>query len=435
MNVMQKRDPLYLAALFSLALLVAGTLLYPDTLVSAGWHFGSIRISPMGILFILALPATGWYCWTRRAGMNWGLLDLLLLLTLLFVGIRGLAAVNNGNELGLVVAMVGYVSLLYYGTAQVGQHEGALKVLFLVLVFVAAIVAAYAMVEFALGRNILFEGIIKKDMIPPAQPAYHRSGSTLGHPGPLGAFMVQVMPYILFFFIRAAGKTKKIAWGSLIVLCSLALLTTYSKGAWIAAAVLVFSGVSWMVWRRPVAIRAGIMLLLVTMVAIGAFTVAFYDTVHAGTLSKTRTSESFSPRIYMWSRVPETFLANPVVGAGLWQGNAEIFIVNPAPMTANRPTSIDSLYLTALVEEGLAGILLIGATLALMGRQAWNLLKDGGPFAVWGLPVAASMALILINGFSSNTLMLWPTMVVFWLSAGILRSLVERDRRQEEATS
>jgi len=128
----------------------------------------------------------------------------------------------------------------------------------------------------------------------------------------------------------------------------------------------------------------------------------------------------------MLERVPSTFLANPVIGAGMWQGTREIFVVNPAPESEHRPRSIDNIYLVALVEQGAVGILLIGTALVLIGIQAWKLLRRGGPVAAWGLPVTVSMAMILINGYAMSSLMIWPLMVVFWLCAGMIRSLYER---------
>ena len=162
------------------------------------------------------------------------------------------------------------------------------------------------------------------------------------------------------------------------------------------------------------------------LLVLGIFTVAYQSTVYSGTFSEARTNESFKPRQYMWSRVPVTFKENPLVGAGMWQGNAEVLRVSQAPEATNRPTSIDNIYLTVLVEQGIIGLFLAGATLILIGIQMLKLLKAGGSSFEWGLPVAVSMILILLSGFTTTSLMVWPNMVVFWLCAGMIRSMVER---------
>ncbi|MHB9111528.1 MAG: O-antigen ligase family protein [Thermoleophilia bacterium] len=416
----------YMAALVSISFLLAGTLLYPDYLVSVGLRVGPVRVSPMGLLFVLAAPSVSWYFWKQKATLKYSAVDIVLVIAFLFVGIRGALAATNGNELGLVVGYIGYALLLYYGTAVVGQKRGALRTLFMVLVSMGVIAAVYAVVEFALDRNILYEGIIKESMVPFPGVGYHRSGSTLGHPVVLGAFMVQVIPIFLFFFIRAGTAVRKAVWGAGIVLLMLALTMTFSKGAWSTAGILLISGLIWLIWRRPASTRPLLFLLTAVVLVLGVFTAVFNETVHAGTLSKARTGESFNPRIYMWSRVPNTFLANPLVGAGMWQGNKEVFEVNPAPEAKNRPISIDNIYLVALVEQGALGVLLVGAALTLIGIQAWKLLRRGSSLTAWGLPVAVSMTMILINGYAMSSLMIWPNMVVFWLCAGMVRALAER---------
>lgn len=420
----------YFAALVSISILLIGTLIYPDYLASVGLRVGSVRVSPMGLLFVLAAPSVFFYFWKQKATLKYSVVDAVLLIALLFVGIRGVSAATNSNELGLVVGYIGYVLLLYYGTAVVGQKKGALQTLFIVLVTMGVIAAIYAVVEFILGRNILYEGIIKASMVPFPGAGYHRSGSTLGHPGALSAFLVQTSPFSIYFFIKSAGL-RKVALGAIIVLSMLALLLTYSKGGWGTATIMILTGLVLIIKRRPASARPLLITLIAGSLVLGIFTVTFQSTVYSGTFSKVRTSESFKPREYMWSRVPGTFMENPLIGAGMWQGNAEVIRVSQAPEAKNRPSSIDNIYLTVLVEQGIIGVLLIGTTLILFGIQASRLLRRGGSIFEWGLPVVASMILILISGFAMTSLMVWPNMVVFWLSAGMLRSLVEKSQIEE----
>lgn len=417
-----------LAALASLMLLVAGTLVYPDPFVTVGFHLGSFRVSPMGLLFVAAAPALTWFSLRHRYLIKGSMIDIMLSITLLFIGTRGLMEASTGNELGLVVAFVAYIILLYYGTAVVSQ--GSYRTLFILLVVIGVMAAAYALIEFALGENVLYGSILKESVIPFPGHGYHRSGSLLGAPGPLGIFMVQVAPFFLFFFMRAASRTRKVLWGLAILLVALALLVTFSKGPWGTAVVLTIGGAVWLARHQTPAARSLLLLFLVVTVGLGTFSLVFYSTVKSGTVSKARTNESTEPREYMWSRVPRTFEANPLLGAGLWQGNAEIFRVNPAPVYKNRPSSIDNMYLTALVEQGLIGVILVASTLWLIGRRGWKLLKNGGDAAEWGWPPAVCMVAVMIAGLTSNDFMTWSNMVVFWLAAGMLRALAEQERQK-----
>jgi len=300
----QEVRPLYIAALASMALLVAGTLIYPDYLVSVGIRVGSFRVSPMGALFVCAAPAIAWFAWKQRRMLQGRALDIMLLSAIIFVAVRGVIAATNGNELGLVVGYAGYVVLLYYGMGIIGQERHGLRTMFIVLVTTGLIAAVYAIIEFAFDRNILYGDIIKEEMVPisPVRgPGYHRSGSTLGAPGALGAFMVQSLPFFLFFFIRAGTTARKVAWGGSIILLFVALLLTYSKGAWSTAAILLAGGLVWLLWRRPAATRSLLFLLAAAVIVLGVFTLSFYETVNAGTLSKRVQARVSIPVFTCWN--------------------------------------------------------------------------------------------------------------------------------------
>ncbi|MBE0428979.1 MAG: O-antigen ligase family protein [Thermoleophilia bacterium] len=425
----------HMAALWTLVLLVAGTIAYPDTFVYAALRAGSLRISPLGLLFAIATPAVLWRLWIcrNRQALSPQIIDLMLAVYIAFITIRGMAAASNANQLGLVLAFAGYVLLVYYGSAVVGQAQRSLRIMFLTVVVMGVAAAAYGLIEFALERNILYGEIIKESVRPFPGEGYHRIGSLLGQPVVMGAFMVQTIPFVIYFFIRSSAALTRFAWGAAAVAVFLALIVTYSKGAWITAALLIVGGLAWMTLRRPPATRRLILLMGAVALAAGMFTASFYNTVHAGTLSKARTSESISPRTYMWSKAPATFMANPLIGAGLWKGGSEIHRVSQAPDRPNRPIAIDNMYLTVLIEQGLFGALLGASVLVLFGIHVLKLLKKGGTQAGWAWPLAVCMLVTIVNGLTFDILMVWPTMVVFWLASGMVRALGETARQAGQA--
>lgn len=414
---------LFLAAMASLIFLLVCTLAYPEYDIRVGLYVGSVRVSVIALLFIAAAPAVSLFVLKHLSWVRFTALDAFLMLTLLYITARGAPAATDANGIGLVFAFAVYILLFYYGTAFLGQ--GGLRPLFAALVVMGVIAAAYAMIEFALGENVLYGSIIKPAFLPFPGIGYHRSSSLLGAPGPLGLFMVQVAPIILFFFLRSKDVAVKIFLGLALLLVMLALLVTFGKGPWITAIVLSASGIAWILWKHRNMARLVLALALAAALVLGAFVFIFHDTVQAGTVSKARTSESFKPREYMWYRVPSTFMAHPWLGAGIWQGNAEIFKVNPAPEYKDRPASIDNMYLTTPVEEGIIGTVLIVMTFSLMASQGWRTLRSDAAAAWWGWPAAASMVGVMIAGFTENDLLNWPNMVVFWLTAGMLRALSE----------
>lgn len=417
---------LLIVATGSLLLLVAGTLLFPDTFSSAGLRVGGIRLSPISILFALAAPQIAVFILAQRQKLTFGLLDFFLLTSTSFVLLRGIIANDSSaNELALVLGYSAYTLIIYYGTALAGQHERVFRAFIYMLVALGIIIAAYAMVEFVLNKNIIFGDLISKRV---AGRDFNRSGSTLGHPVALGIFLVQLAPFLIFFFGMAGTFFKKAVWNAGIMLVAVALEATFTKGSWFAAIALGVMGIAWFAWREPNS-RKPIMVLLVTVgAALMIFNLCFRGTVTNSVFSETRIHGSVNARWYMWDRAPEAFLLQPWIGAGEFQGAAQVErIYSDEQQVMDDPTSIGNVYLTWLVEGGVIGCLLIGGTLVFIGRQAWRLLRRGGKAGMWAMPLTAAMSVGLLQGFTSDTLLIFPAMVVFWMLAGLVRALSEKE--------
>ena len=88
---------LYKAALASLALLLAGTLLYPDTYVNADWHIGPIRVSVLSVLLVVAAPSILLYMFAQRREITIRALDYLLVSFMAYIFIREVLAASQAN--------------------------------------------------------------------------------------------------------------------------------------------------------------------------------------------------------------------------------------------------------------------------------------------------------------------------------------------------
>ena len=423
---------LFLAALAALVLLLAGNLLYPDTSTDAAISLGAIRVSPLGALFVLTAPFLLIYAGRRRHELSISLLDVLLPATMAYLAFRGILAATTANGVALTAGYAAYSLTIYYGAAVLAQRSVAVRVITVTIVSVGLVVVALGMLEFFLERNVLYEGLIKQSSIPFRGAGYHRSGSTLGHPLALGLFLVQVAPFFVIFFAKADTVLKRIAWGVAMIGLALTLLVTFSKGPWGTAGILAASAMAYLLWKKPAARKLTMVLAVAVVLSSALFFVVFHENTMAGTFSRARTSESLSPRKYMWSRTPAVIGANPVFGVGMWQGGPEVARIDPVDLGENQPTAIDNLYLTIIVEDGLVGALLLLVTLALVFRQAIGLFRGGGDYATWGAAYLISMGAVIINGMTMDTLLMWPGMVMFWLVAGMMRAMYEMKQRKTE---
>ncbi|MHB9053001.1 MAG: O-antigen ligase family protein [Thermoleophilia bacterium] len=418
--------------LVSILVLVANSHLYPDTGTDLALHLGPFRISPLSVVFALTAPQIALFCLWNMKRVKLGITDLFLVAAITYIVIRG-AAVQMGisiNGVGLVVIFGAHVLLIYYGAAILGQDLRVQRVVFVTLAALVVLASLYALVEFVFGRNIIYGSIIKKSLVPPEGQGYHRSGSLLGHPLALGMFITQAVPFAAFLLATAKTRKWKLILGAMIVVTMMALEVTFDKGPWLYAAIVGSLAVLWFFRYVPASRRMLSILLLSLAVSLTLLTIAFSSRLYDSTLSKGRIGQSVSPREYMWSRAPVIFRQFPIFGVGMYEGGPKVANVEPVITGDNKPTAIDNLYLLVLVEQGLAGFILLSTALALIGRQFWKLLRSGSSLVRWAMPPVICMVLTLMGGFSMDTLWMWSAMVVFWLSAGLLRALVELDQRK-----
>lgn len=419
--------------LVSILVLVANSHLYPDTSTDLALHLGPFRISPLGVVFVLTAPQVVLYCLWNMKRLTLGITDLFLVAAIAYIMLRGVVAQMgiSINGVGLVMIFGAHILLIYYGAAIVGQNLKAQRVAFITLTALVVLASLYALVEFVIGRNILYGRIIKESLIPWEGRGYHRSSSLLGHPLSLGMFIIQTIPFTAFLLASAKTLKWRVILGIMIILSVLALEVTFDKGPWAYAAIVGSLAALWFLCYAPASRRIVAVLLVALAVSVTLVTLAFSSNMYASTLSKGRLGQSFRPREYMWSRAPVIFKESPIFGVGMYQGGPTVANVEPVITGEYKPIAIDNLYLTVLVEQGLVGFLLLGTALAFIGRQFWRLVRSRSSLVRWAVPPIICMVLTLMGGLSMDSLWMWSAMAVFWLSAGLLRALVELDRRKD----
>lgn len=418
-------------ALAALLTLIAAVLFYPDAFADVGFFVGPFWISPLEFVFAVTAPPVFYYAARNVGRLSFSLLDAFFLAFMAYVLIRGVLSIDSLEELGRVVAYPVYALLIYYGTAVIVQRRGVLRIAFTTLLIIGFIVIAYAFIEYFFNRNILFSDITRAAAPVPPDRLHYRISSTLGHPVVLGLFIVQIAPFFVFEYARSKRLSLLVFWALLVLCLTIALLITFTRGAGITALVLTAIVLPWSLWRYPGARLRVILLAILLLAAVIAFSFLSSDDVSSGLYSEARIRESTDTRIYMWERVPDAFAAHPVFGVGIWKGPEEITEYRPTRLMPRRP-SIDNTYFTFIIEQGVVGTLLAAGTLALIGFQAYRILRKRRTYKYWMYPVVASLVAVVINGMTFDSLMIRHNMVLFWFMAGMMRSYYELEQRDDE---
>ena len=251
-------------------------------------------------------------------------------------------------------------------------------------------------------------GAIGRGISPGAIP---RLLGTFGQPNPFGSFMVMGLALALAAAAGSTGRSRLIG-AALALAALLAILLSFSRGAWISAAavttiVLLGTGCRHQVagWFKPSLVTGGL-LALAGLALVGVLTLQLPPepgAVVAGgarprdvVAEPTANSYSVDQRIGFWLAAARMASANPLGGVGL--GNFDeaypAYFVSPWEESLGHA---HNLALNIAAESGLIGLALFVAAAWASARPVWNRIREKNPDWI-DIGVAAALAAFLIHG-------------------------------------
>ncbi len=222
--------------------------------------------------------------------------------------------------------------------------------------------------------------------------------STLENPNLLGGFLLPTLPLAVVALLRWPGLARRLFALASLVFGLVALVLTYSRGAWMGMVVALAAIGLLLVLRRsrswpPLWRRLFPLLLLVGGTAALVLLVASVEPLRVRVLSLLagREDSSNNFRMNVWSAVLEMIQARPWLGIG--PGNTAFNLIYPLYQQPKfNALSAYSIPLEWAVEAGIPG-LLAGVGLFLCAvRTGLRQLGGEGPLA---LPSLAAVALFL----------------------------------------
>jgi putative inorganic carbon (hco3(-)) transporter len=249
-----------------------------------------------------------------------------------------------------------------------------------------------------------------------AKRGWMRIGGTIGVPNIAGAYLSILLALAVGLLFSNLGRAYKWLAVALLGLGEVALIFTFSRGAWIALFVAV-GGLGVVVWRqRRLSFRAPIAIFAILMFLYFPFHDAISDRLFG---DDNGSAESRIPLMNLASRIIED---NPILGVG-----ANNFTVAMerylTPEFRNGRTflfAVHNKYLLVWAETGIGGLLAFLAFLLGSLRRGWQCWKFQdrllSPLAL-GLTagIAGHMVHLTVDHFRSR-----PTQQLLWLVAGLL---------------
>lgn len=283
----------------------------------------------------------------------------------------------------------------------------------------AVIVIGFALLQQVLPRDFLkyagySESTIKPYLTVDENPGYVRHSSTLRGPNPLGAYAVIVLAGVVAYGMAVGRKVKDAKVKYLHLLFAIgalvALWTSHSRSAWIAAvvAVVLLAGVRY--YKVLSGKLAALLVLGVVVLAAGVYAVKDTSFFHNVILHDNPTTGAAidSNTGHLESLIDGTskMLASPL-GSGVGStGSASLY--------GDAPVIIENQYLFTAHEVGWLGLALFVTIAAVVLYRLWRQRNDWISLALFASGVGLAVIGLLLPVWADDTISL-----VWWGLAAV----------------
>jgi O-antigen ligase len=383
----------------------------------------------------LLLVAIGIGLWAWRGGRLLTALRHPVIGLLAAFAAAGLASATlNGVPPVIAVAGIGFTieaAVLFALARMIGFDAGQARLAGIGFMVMALVLAFLALAQVLLAADFAglqsFTGRFSEG---------HRVAAFLVNPNMLGAVLALAIPVPLLAAVRARGR-RRLLYGAAVFVLTLALLYTFSRGAWLGlalAAVVVGLVFEW---------RALAVLALVGLLAFGAALVlprhvldpesadVEFDLLSA-TVGRLETlSEGSDLRILFVENALPIIGDHPVLGAGPGRYGGAVAWRFGSPLyeeythgSVPEGRTVDNFWLHLLAEAGLLGTFLFAAALVV---AMWGALATARRRAGWARVISgAAAAMAIVIGVDSLTEMLLEgntTAFPTWFFLGVASAL------------
>jgi hypothetical protein len=390
----------------------------------------------------------------RRAGLVAAVRDPTFALTGVFVCVAVLSAIVNGMSPGIaafgIVMTVDAMAIYFVWIALRPSRDAAGRA-------IAAIVAAGVVVAlFGIGQVLLTPSLLGFERFSPLPGEIGSITSFLGNPNLLAPVLGFLLPFPLFGVVRLGQPRRRAIAAAIALTLLLALVLTFSRGAWVAAAAGIAIGTLLLDWRA-FAVAAGVTAAAVVLVLVMPHHLVATDDPHAeapawilaGADGSTEPSPSPSPspaaspepsptpdplrgrgseevRLYFLRDGLRILRDNPVLGVGPGRYGGAVAKIVGSPVYDEYGTSlghfrtVHNFWLHLAGETGVLGIsLFLTVVIGLIVRLVRTArASDGERFVV--LAGAATAAIVVaINNLTEMIFEGNIPAVLVWLVLGV----------------
>ena len=344
---------------------------------------------------------------------------------------------------GATYLVIGAMKLFYYTLTGiylpylvVSQFSGreAIHKLIRWATGVAAAVALYGICVYASGSYFFWGQFY--EAYNPYYGGADRAASTLGNAVFTGSYLALCLPFSLWAFDSERSRGRKMLFGMFTLLIMIGLGLTFTRGAWLAAAVacVIFlrprANAIWQHARRVVNIHRVVIFLTVVLLLVPVLEgLGFKRPIHqtwtglwsrVGQSFQIRSTESF--RLAQYGTALRVLRERPLLGVGF--GNfTRLFekYKDPSTPPIHLATTTESMYLMFACETGLLGLVAVLFVFYAVIHALYGAYRAAPPGPERDLLVAALGAFsgFLLNMGTWDALNQPTVRMTFWMFVGI----------------
>ncbi len=411
-----------LTLILNTLLLLAGYLILCTPEVGVILAFGLLPfLSTMalaGLILFTVLSFTLKLLQGKRA-LHLELLDYAVLGLLSFVLIGGFTAFSPNDALRPALLMTCLMGG-YFLVINTLRSTLSVKRCFGVFLFSAFLQGGYGIIEWFLGAP----STIWQDMTL-FSSIRGRICGTFANPNVLAAFLILALPFLFALFSMTASGSGKFGVLCLIGICSLALVFTWSRGAWLGLAfgLILFGMIS---GRRVLGILLSSLFVLLAATPLLRLLLPRPILLRLESIGSLADS-STAYRVHVWEGAVEMIKQFPIGGIGTGVNNFASVYPHYAQEGIESAPHTHSLYLQMLVEHGIFGLLLFVLVLFLFYQSGFTFLhserKPGeGSMRLLTAGGICAVTAFLVQGASDYVFYNYRVFALFWLLLGLITS-------------
>jgi O-antigen ligase/tetratricopeptide (TPR) repeat protein len=279
----------------------------------------------------------------------------------------------------------------------------------------AAVATAYSLVQilhldpFTWRREAAFDGLI-------------RSGSTVGHPNTLSAYLVTCLPLLAWLAIRARSRAESIGWTVVAGTSLFIVVASLSRGAWLgmaaaaATAILLALVAGLRPSRRPVMVGGAVLALVILVSLVTPMRGAVL--MRSGQITDL-SAPTTRTRVELWRAGLRMFRDHPVAGVGLDSYIAAFPPYRTSSLTqiewGGTPAKAHNDLIQILATQGaLGGLAALGIAI-FCALALWRVARRGTPEA----RAAAIVCAAALAGYVASSLVGFGTVATSALAAAL----------------